>query len=774
MKPYLESGRRLSRIALILLVLCVVASLIIAMQFCMNQYLNNVLSFKQMFMPLIVYMFAGGIILALDGFSFLNKRSDSDFYHSLPISRRRLFWSVTLAAFTWLAATVLVSVITCVVVFTVTHTPFVANYALIAVPFFITGGMLVFAATSIAMCLTGTWISNIAMSLIILGLPRFIQFVISRGMLARFSMMTWVDLPWYLSPVSNIATGQILSFTHRMLQLQLYHLPNILYSLALTIAELFLASLLFKRRASELAEHNAKSAKIQTLYACLTVFPIAILFASGAIKPTFLNIAIVGAVVIGLYAIYQVVVFRNSQKVLRSMPWALVPVAFSVLIYFGVQIPLNAAKADVPMIQDVAYVQFLGNNRTNGSATPYEETQVAKVQFTDQEMKNYVLSALRDNLAGMNQYGYVSMNTYEMFNTYEPVSIVLNSGRRINRILWFTSSNTLNAMRDQNPEYAEAIRSLPPEDSICYLQSYDAYNSKYQDVKPILEAYYDDIASTRVIPNWSYNQHTENEDFTIGGKQSYGSIEVMGYVGDRRYTDFYEIRLETPKAAAAWMDWHNVKSSDEFYDILKQIAVKAETFTSPEEYLNGTFTFYNVPMSNGNKQTNSFYYNRSATDETELNSPFAPIANELFEILSRSKATADPTSLNCFFSWSGRALNESGAYIGADEIAKQQASYGNAMASGGDVLYSSWGNSVYYTSDGSAISFTSAGTVVSYNPCYRAFSAEDEARVIELLKQWSQLQKEVQFNYTYSDAAQNDSSTGGVIHTIDVTPTPAP
>jgi len=773
MKPYLESGRRLSRIALILLVLCVVASLIIAMQYCMNQYLNNVLSFKQMFMPLIVYMFAGGIVLALDGFSFLNKRSDSDFYHSLPISRKRLFWSITLAAFTWLAATVLASVITCVVVFTVTHTPFVPSYALIAVPFFITGGMLVFAATSIAMCLTGTWLSNIAMSLILLGLPRFIQFVVSRGMLARFSMMTWVDLPWYLSPVPNIATGQIVTFTHNMLQAQLYQLPNILYSLALAIVELFLASMLFARRPSELAEHNAKSAKVQTLYACLTILPIAILFTSGAIKPTFLNIAIVGAVVLGLYTIYQVVVFRNYRKVLRSMPWALIPVALAVLLFFGIQIPLNAAKADVPMIQDVAYIQFLGSSRTNGGGVSYEEIQVSKVKFTEQELKSYVLTALRDNIGGLNQFGYVSLNSYDQFNTYEPVSIVLNNGHRVNRILWFTSSNTLNALRDQNPEYAEAVRALPPQDSVCYLQSYDAYNPKYQDVKPIMQAYYDDIAETRIIPIWAYNQHADNEDFSVEGKQSFGSINLIGYDGDRRYTEYYEIRRETPKSASAWMSWHNEKSTEENYDILKQIGEKAETFTSPEEYLNATFTFYNVPMSNGNKQTNAFYYSRSATDETELNSPFAPIANELIEIMSRSTPTTDPNSLNCYLSWSGRALDGNGSYVGAEAIAKQQASYGNAMASGGDVLYSSWGNSVYYASDGSAISYTSYGTVVSYNPCYRAFSAEDEARVIELLKQWAQLQKEVQFNYTYSDES-TEVSDAGVIHSISVTPTPAP
>ena len=63
----------------------------------------------------------------------------------------------------------------------------------------------------------------------------------------------------------------------------------------------------------------------------------------------------------------------------------------------------------------------------------------------------------------------------------------------------------------------------------------------------------------------------------------------------------------------------------------------------------------------------------------------------------------------------------------------------------------------------------SVGTVVSYNPCYRSFSAEDEARVIELLKQWQQIQKEVQFNYGGNDSAVYVPNT-----TIEATPTPAP
>lgn len=770
MKPYLESVRRLSRVALILLVLSVVANLILSMQFCMNEYLSNIPSFSQMFLPVIVYMFVGGLVLALDGFSFLGKRADSDFYHSLPISRRRLFWAVSLAALTWLAATILLSVLVSVIVYTVTRTPFVPNYALVAVPFCITGGMLVFAAASIALSLTGTLLSNIAMTLVVLGLPRFIQFVISRGILARLSLIGWLDLPWYLTPVTNVATGQIVTFTHNMLQTRLYSMGNVGYSFLLALAELFVACLLFIRRPSELAEHNAKSAKIQTLYACLVVLPIAILFASGAVRPTLVNILIVAAVVIALYAIYQIVVFRNSKKVLRSMPWALVPIALAFAAYFGIQIPVNAVKNDIPMIQDVSYVQFSGTDRASGMI-PYDEFLVSQIEFSEQDVKEYVLTSLRENLASLDQYGYVNYRTDGNYATYEPVTIVLKSGREIKRILWFSSMNTLNSLRDENAEYTAAIRTIPSEDTICYLQTVDAYNSKFQDVKPILRAYVSDIQTTGYVPNWVYNQHADTDDYSIEGKQSYGSLYLMGYTGSQRYAENYEIRRETQSAASAWMSWQNSQSTDEYFDVLKQMAERANSFLSDSDYLNGTFSFYNVPLSNGTKQYTSFYYNRSGGNESEFNTAFESLANELIEIISRSSPTTDPNDLCVFFTWSGRAIDQNGAYIGEDVIQKQMTTSANAVASRSSVPYTSWGNAVFYSSGGNASYYLSDGSVISYNPCYRAFSAADETRVVEILKEWQALQKELQFSY--SDSAP-EAITIENMGLPEITPTPVP
>lgn len=771
MKPYLESIRRLSRIALMLLVLCVAASVILTMQFCTIENQSSIPSFRTMFLPVIIYAFVGGILLAMDGFSFLNKRSDSDYYHGLPVSRRRLFWSITLGAVTWLAATILISVISVLLVFTLSHTPFVPNYALVSVPFCLAVGLLSFAAAAIAMSLTGTWMTDVAITMLVLGLPRFVQFVVARGIIARFGLLSWLDLPWYLSPVSNVATGQIVAFTRVAIGTQLYQFGNAVYSIVIAALELVIACVLFLRRPSEIAERGAKSQTLQTVFACLVIFPIGILFASNAVRPSVTNLLIVAAVMIALYVIYQIVSLRNTKKAIRSLPWALIPAAVALVFYLVSPLALSAMKYDIPTASQVAYIQFPGSNRINGDV-PYDEYRVSQVRFTDQELTKFILSTLQENVNTADSYGNIGY-TNGPYVTYEPVTIVLNNGRKISRELCYGNSNTLNSLREQTPAYAEAIRSLPPLDSICYRQGYDAYDAKYSRSESIQEAYYEDVKTSGVIPTWTYNQRSDNEYNNIDDGQSFGSLSLAGYVGSQRYTNYYDIKLRTPKAAAAWMKWQNGQSSDEYFDFLKQFCEQADaTFNNSTDYLNCTFSFYNIPMSDGTKQFNTFYYNRSATDETILNSSYSPLAKELIDIISRSEPTSDPSRLSIFMSWSGRAVNQEGEFIGADVIARQYASSGGGYASGARP-YGSAGNVVYYTSSGYPVYYNMDGTVASYNASYRAFSPVDEARVIEILKEWTDLQKKLQFSY--GDSYQEPVTIGGdSISRIAPTPTPVP
>ena len=768
MKPYLESIRRLSRVGFILLALVLVASAFLSIQYCTAPYQNNVPSMTKMFTPLIVMIYVGGIVFAMEGFSFLNKRSDSDFYHSLPVSRRKLFWAISLAALTWIAAIVLSSVLLTVIVFTLTRTPFVQMYALAAVPFYTIGTMLVFAACAIAMTLTGTAFTGLGLSLLVLGLFRFVQFTIARGIIANTIIIGWLDLPWYLTPVTNIATGQLAQLMRPMLRQTLYLPGNMIYSALLVAAELVIARILFSRRPSELAERGAKSATLQTAFACAAVIPIAMLFASKLISQKDISIPIVIAVALGIYVIYQTVVLRSFKKVLFSLPWILVPAVIGVAAYFGTIGIANTMQSFVPNSQDVAYVQLTGENRGSENIT-YQQYMVSKVRFTESDVKNYAVETLRDNIAtirltGYMSYGYGDQNAYALSS--QPVTFVLKDGRTFSRVLTFLNKNTLLNYCEENSDYIQAVRSLPPMDSVCYLQGDDPFKGGYMATKEIYNAYIEELPITGSPANDSYRYYDPTYAYNVDGEQNYGSISVAGYVGMTRFWDYYNIRVSMPKTASAWMKYQNSVSKDEHLDLMQQMLEKSATLVNNMDYFNLSVMFYNVPMSDGTKQSISYYFNRSANDNSmqNLNDQLQPLMNELASILTRSKPTTNPNDFCAFVNWGGRVQKEDGTYYGADILASMPTTYGDgSFVSGGNV---------YYVSNGSVCYAGQSGAITSSDPSYRTFTAEDQARLVEILKQWKTLQDE--YNYTtYGGTIEDGPTIGSVQDFAMPSPTPA-
>ncbi len=767
MKPYLESIRRLSRVGLILFVLSLVASAFVSIQYCTAQYYDNVPGMTHMFSPLIAFVYAGGVVLAMDGFSFLNKRSDSDYYHSLPISRKKLFWSVTLAALTWIAATVLGSVLLTVIVYTITRTPFVQLYALVAVPFFTIAAMLVFAACAIAMSLTGTALTGLGLTVLVFGLFRFIQFSVARGIVANTQIISWLDLPWYLTPVTNIATGQIAQLLRPMLRQTLYLPVNMIYSALLAGAELLLARVLFARRPSELAEHSARNTVFQTAFACAAVVPVVMLFASGIITQRNVSIYIVISVALGIYLIYQVIALRSVKKVLLSLPWLLVPMAVGVAGYFGTIGAASSMQRYVPNTQDVAYVQFNGASRGSESIT-YQQYMVSKVQFTESDIKRYAVETLRDNVATIRKSGYLNYS-YDVDSGYllvsQPVTFVLNNGHRFSRVLTFINQNTLLEYCKKNSEFCDAIRSLPPQDAVCYIQGDNPFGGAYLDNKEILDAYYQELPTTDFPANDSFRFYDPNSSYNVDGEQNYGSLTVTGYVGMTRFWDFYNIRVSMPETASAWMTYQNNRSKGENLDLMQQMMEKSATLEDNMDYFYLSIMFYNVPMSDGTKQAVSFYFNRSYGDNaSQINDQLQPLMNELAAIMLRSTPTTNPNDFCAYANWSGRVHKEDGTFYGADILAKLPATRANGSFVSGD--------SVYFVSDGSIQYFGPSGTITSYSPCYRTFSAEDQARMIEILQQWKTLQDEYDYS-VYGSRPSEGPAIGGTMYFATPTPVPA-
>lgn len=616
---------------------------------------------------LAVYAFVGGIGLAFSGFSFLNRRAESDFYHSIPAKRADLYCSIVAAAVTWLFATVVLSSLASTVAFLVTKTPFVPLYPLMNVGFFFAAALLVFAAAAIGCALTGTWFSNIVVTGLVLLLPRYILYIIAYGAVVDTSIVSWLDFKWLLDPSTNAATSLITVFSHRELGARLVSLEGMLWSLFVALAELFAGALLFVRRPSELAENGAKNRALQTVFACLLGLPLLLLVAVVGIKwVTPIFVIIVLAASFACYAIYQLIVLRNFRRMVRSLPWYLCTVVVAAAVLFAGEATTWRVQRDTPAANDIAYVRFLGYDRSD-SQQSYASLAVSEIKFSEDVVVDLVAKTLRANVEDHQRYGYVIVDS-EYYVFTESVQIVLNNGRKICRELIFPDYRALEEYLSENEAYRQAIRQLPPEESVRIVTSGISYDDNFGqnpnvNTPELFAVYYqyadEQSADKSIIPYWKFDPE-KYEDYygdygghmysKSGEKQLFGEAMISGYVGAKRYSDNITITSATPKAASRMMALKNRYANDVDGSVFAAAYKKARELDALLEYYYYYLYLqvYNYPGQRGERYTAlySWYSNNMPEDSLwQRYTGFAPLLDEIVEILLRGELTDDPTTL---------------------------------------------------------------------------------------------------------------------------------
>ena len=257
MKMYRESFKRLAVIGLPLAFVTLLYTVIVGGQDCFGTYTRSVSTSAIGMVPVLVYYVFTAIGFALYGYSYLFKRSSSDVYHSLPVKRMDLYLSNLLATATWMGSTIVLNVVVIWLMQLFTGTPFVPAYVPLAIAFFFIASMLVYAAAAIGCALSGTLLTAVISTGIVLLFPRFIQFIIARGLVAKVAIVGWLDLGALLNPVSNIATGMIVMQTRNFFTFHIVSIRYILFSLVLTLLELGLGAWFFVRRPSETADKGS-------------------------------------------------------------------------------------------------------------------------------------------------------------------------------------------------------------------------------------------------------------------------------------------------------------------------------------------------------------------------------------------------------------------------------------------------------------------------------------------------------------------------------------
>ena len=141
---------------------------------------NNVDGISGNYFLVLVFIIVVPVI-SLIVWSFLNKRSGSDFYHSIPYTRLCIYLSKTAAILTWIAGILVVSYVSQAVLLMANRQYFNVDYATMFrmyLSIFICS-LLCMAIINVSISITGNILSNICVTGLIMFLPRFIALMVT-------------------------------------------------------------------------------------------------------------------------------------------------------------------------------------------------------------------------------------------------------------------------------------------------------------------------------------------------------------------------------------------------------------------------------------------------------------------------------------------------------------------------------------------------------------------------------------------------------------------
>lgn len=351
-------------------------------------------------------------LFTLYSFRFLNKRSSSDFYHALPYTRVALYFSTLAAVMAWAVLITVFSVGLSLLSCTLCKKYILFNGVAVlchGVNQLLTAA-LVAAAVGVAVSVTGNTVSNFAVSLMIIFLPRIFIYMISSvpALLLPFVQNNQTGL---FSPTINLAVALVveafetLSGGLELKSFTSFQSGTIIYNVVLTLAYLGLGCVLFQRRKSETAAAPAVSKPLQALFrivltmlycavVCVNVFRSVVSYNDFEASSVIISFA----VAVLLYFGYELVTTKKWRSLWKTLPGLAVVAVLNIAFLFGMQMVYNHALHFAPTTQEIKSLSVV-NSQENISRSIDESELVSlraeELEITDPEILNLVSKRLK-------------------------------------------------------------------------------------------------------------------------------------------------------------------------------------------------------------------------------------------------------------------------------------------------------------------------------------------------------------------------------------------
>lgn len=362
---------------------------------------NNVGGISGNYFLVLVFIIVVPVI-SLIVWSFLNKRSSSDFYHSIPYTRLCIYLSKTAAILTWIAGILVVSYVSQAVLFMANRQYFNVDYATMFrmyLSIFICS-LLCMAIINVSISITGNILSNICVTGLIMFLPRFIALMVTK--LTVFHGETYMisnSGVGLLDSSNNMIVGWVFSVFDIYngpsgIADMVLSLTSNLYTLVLALIYIALGALLFVKRKSETAGKAANGKVLPMIIRTLIGFSIAfigVMIAYTSIDNDETIAVIVMFIVSALVVfVYECIVSKKMNVIKQCIPSILLGYVLAVVIGTGANSFGKYEASYEPDASKLAYVSIQSMDMYYASDNGYFSSISSKVQFTDEEILKYV------------------------------------------------------------------------------------------------------------------------------------------------------------------------------------------------------------------------------------------------------------------------------------------------------------------------------------------------------------------------------------------------
>lgn len=466
-------------------------------------------------------LFAGAPLFTLGIFSFLNKRSGSDFYHAIPQKLETLFGSFIVAVLTWVVGGMWLSTAISVILYTIfPHTVVDLSSVMLVLVGMSAACLLVISTITLAMTVTGTQLSNIITAGLIIFLPRLLMTIFMILVAHRAHIVDFGDFAWIEN--QNIVFG-FLSVNSSSYNQMITN--GTVYTLILAVIYLILAGYLFKKRHSELAE-NPGSRLTQPIIRIAVTFTMTIP-AMGLLmdmhSANFLVSVVLYLIALIGYFAYEFLTTKRIPKLIKMMPGLLIVALLNVVFIAGVRVTCDVILQEID-IEDISFVTNVNLNPNFGTPS-YSDLNVHELAITDEQVVTHLGETLNDNIRVSRARLRGDSDENWWYNRQLRVTFSINEGRNVTRRIRFNNeaqvSNLLMAY-----EPFQALYLAIPED---FDQSYSWHWLTREEINHVLDVLRVELQEVDFASWYSLMEGFENY------LTQYGIIGVRGMENNQEY-----------------------------------------------------------------------------------------------------------------------------------------------------------------------------------------------------------------------------------------------